>query len=42
MQPAAAKAWMKENRTPWTQISIWLPREGKSRRLATMLQSLYS
>ncbi|HON60997.1 MAG TPA: class I adenylate cyclase [Deltaproteobacteria bacterium] len=42
MQPAAVKAWMKENRTPWTQISIWLPREGKSRRLAIMLQSLYS
>jgi len=33
--------WMKRNRRPRTEISIWLPREGKSKHLVNFLYSLF-
>ena len=38
--PASLRSWMKKNRTPKTKISIWLPRDGKSKYLVNMLYSL--
>lgn len=42
LPPDSLRAWMKEHRTPWTKIDTWLPREGKSKRLASALSSLFS
>jgi hypothetical protein len=40
--PESLNAWMKKNRTPRTEISIWLPRENKSKGLVNSLQTLLS
>jgi adenylate cyclase, class 1 len=39
--PNNIRAWMKKNRTSETEISIWLPRDGKSKHLVNFLYSLF-
>lgn len=41
LPPDGLRSWMKRNRIPKTRISIWLPRDGKSKYLVNMLYSLF-
>ncbi|HON38217.1 MAG: class I adenylate cyclase [Desulfomonilia bacterium] len=42
MAPGSIREWMREIRTPWTKISVWLPKHSKSRRLVNAMNSLFS
>ncbi len=39
--PNQLRAWMKKNRTPLTSISIWLPKDSKSKHMINMLYGLF-
>jgi len=39
--PNNLRAWMRKNRTPETEVSIWLPRDGKSKFLVNYMYSLF-
>ncbi len=41
LPPNELRTWMRRNRTPETEINIWLSREGKSKHLVNMLYSLF-
>jgi adenylate cyclase class 1 len=41
MKPGSLKAWMAKVRNTKTKISIWLPKDGKSKHLVKMLYSLF-
>ncbi len=41
MKPGSLRTWMAKVRSPKTSVSIWLPREGKSKHLVGVLNSLF-